>query len=643
MPSVQEAVAFFDLGNTLAAVHVSSSGDRLESLAIYPYVPRVLQDLRAQGVRLGIISNRGSLPEEQINEALNVAGLFAFFDLELVIYGAKDSPRIFEQAAQRAGGQTAERRMLFVGEDAAERLQARKAGFLIAPHPVLALSVIQQAARLRYLRISVPVHHAEAAWRQALGALPVVPVHITASAGPVVYALADDQTAARIDDLGFNVDRLGGEDEPLTTDLYLLRDDRRAESGFLSPEGNATFLSDLPDGARRILSSADEGLYVAVPGDHTVESYHFSGARHGHNLKLTPSTSLFEPIGDTLAAEAAVGSWLSGGERRARLAPLRLRAAEKKALQAAVIPERLQETVERYTGIRSVDGAGTLIRSRHILHADNARAVNALVADLTRIGDSQFTVRRHRFTHEGRAYENVEAELPGTGLDGIVLVTAHLDSTAARQPGYRAATDPAPGADDDGSGLAGVLVAAEAIRSMAATFAVPRRMVRFALFNAEEHGLVGSRAYTRDQAAMRAPIVAAFQMDMIGYDVQPGRTFELHAGFRLSATVQARSVRLATALTALVPQVSPDLPAPQLYPGDSSDPAEARSDHYSFQVEGYAACLTSEDFFAGPGAGSPQPEPNPNYHMPADTAVNFNYAADITRAVVAAAWMAATR
>lgn len=64
MPSVQEAVAFFDLGNTLAAVHVSSSGDRLESLAIYPYVPRVLQDLRAQGVRLGIISNRGSLPEE---------------------------------------------------------------------------------------------------------------------------------------------------------------------------------------------------------------------------------------------------------------------------------------------------------------------------------------------------------------------------------------------------------------------------------------------------------------------------------------------------------------------------------------------------------------------------------------------------
>ena len=117
--------------------------------------------------------------------------------------------------------------------------------------------------------------------------------------------------------------------------------------------------------------------------------------------------------------------------------------------------------------------------------------------------------------------------------------------------------------------------------------------------------MVGSRAYTRDQAAVRAPIVAVFQMDMIGYDVQPGRTFELHAGFRLSATVQARSVHLATALTALVPQVSPDFAGATALPWRLFRPAEARSDHYSFQVEGYAACLTSEDFFAGPGAGSP--------------------------------------
>jgi bacterial leucyl aminopeptidase len=55
------------------------------------------------------------------------------------------------------------------------------------------------------------------------------------------------------------------------------------------------------------------------------------------------------------------------------------------------------------------------------------------------------------------------------------------------------------------------------------------------------------------------------------------------------------------------------------------------------------ACLASEDFFAGPGPGAPQADPNPNYHRPADTVVNFDYAADIARAVIAAAWVAATR
>lgn len=85
-----------------------------------------------------------------------------------------------------------------------------------------------------------------------------------------------------------------------------------------------------------------------------------------------------------------------------------------------------------------------------------------------------------------------------------MLVTAHLDSTAARAPGYRAATDPAPGADDDASGVAAVLTAAPAILSLAGSVGGPRREIRFVLFNAEEHGLVGSRAYARDVAARRA-------------------------------------------------------------------------------------------------------------------------------------------
>jgi bacterial leucyl aminopeptidase len=204
--------------------------------------------------------------------------------------------------------------------------------------------------------------------------------------------------------------------------------------------------------------------------------------------------------------------------------------------------------------------------------------------------------------------------------------------------------DPAPGADDDASGVAGVLAAAKAIGALDAALRPRRRAVRFVLFNAEEHGLVGSAAYARDQAEAGAPIVAALQMDMIGYDVLPGRTFELHAGFTPSSAVEARSIALARAIAELVPQVSPALPPPQVYPAAGEpDPAERRSDHYSFQIRGYPACLASEDLFAGPGPDAPPEEMNPQYHMPTDKVINADYAADIARLVTAAAWVAATR
>ena len=317
---------------------------------------------------------------------------------------------------------------------------------------------------------------------------------------------------------------------------------------------------------------------------------------------------------------------------------------EKDILDARIRPEHLTDHLARYTGAAPACGDGAVITSRHIQHPDNATAVATLVADLEKIGGGRFVVRRHRFRHEGQQLENVEAELPGNGLDGIVLVTAHMDSTGARTAGYRPAIDPAPGADDDGSGVAGVLVAAEAIQALDAARGVPRRAVRFVLFNAEEHGLVGSLAYARDQALLGTPIVSVLQMDMIGWDALPERTFELHAGFRGSPTIQERSLALARTVAALVPQVSPALPAPQLYPHDGEvDPGEARSDHYSFQLNGYPAILASEDLFAGPGPSAPPAEMNPRYHMSTDASINAGYAADIARLVAAAAWVAATR
>jgi carboxypeptidase Q len=80
--------------------------------------------------------------------------------------------------------------------------------------------------------------------------------------------------------------------------------------------------------------------------------------------------------------------------------------------------------------------------------------------------------------------ENVIAEIPGTDKgDEIVALGAHLD-----------AWDLGSGALDNGANVALVIEVARAIRAAEIT---PRRTLRFLLWNGEEQGLQGSRAYVR--------------------------------------------------------------------------------------------------------------------------------------------------
>jgi Zn-dependent M28 family amino/carboxypeptidase len=229
----------------------------------------------------------------------------------------------------------------------------------------------------------------------------------------------------------------------------------------------------------------------------------------------------------------------------------------------------------------------------------------------------------------------------------MVLVTAHLDSTAASTGGvYHPSSDPAPGADDDASGLSAVLAIADVIAKLRPT-RVPKRTIRFVLFNAEEHGLVGSKAYARNQAAQGAQISAVFQMDMIGFrgtHNTPPRNYEVHAGFPDNPDVETRSLALAAIVETLSASVSPNLTAPQIYPDPETgneDPAAGRSDHGPFNERGYAGCVLSEDFFSGPKHASPNAEPNPNYHKRTDETIDYEYASDIARVVAAAALFAA--
>jgi bacterial leucyl aminopeptidase len=597
-------------------------------LNVYPQVPAVLQELRDSGVRLGIVSNIGQETGENVRRVLEEGQIYDFFEPSLLIYGEKDSPEIFRRAAERAGHSATPERCLYVGEDRDERSYALEAGFRVAPHPRLALQVLN-GKHLRYIRVTLPAEYrSRGGWREAIRDLPVVPIHVTGESGTTVYAIATSDAASRLDDLGFEVLRLGGEDLPLATEVYFLRDDQQTRTGFLAEEGESSRFFDREEESWMVLASSEGGLYVALPAGRSVEQYHFQETLHGHNLKLMPGVVLLEP-----AEGAQTANLLSAPPVQSVLSQ-----EEIEALRGEITPESIAADVDRYGGKRPVDDAGgSTIKSRHIQHEHNALAVAALLLDLEGIGGEDFLVALHRFTHEGRTLDNVEAELVGSDLEEIVLITAHLDSTAKSTEGYDPKKDDAPGVDDDGSGTAAVVAAARAIRRLSAGKR-PKRTIRFVLFNAEEHGLVGSKAYAGNEAALETPIVGVYQMDMIGYNKEPPRTYEIHAGIQKFPDVEDRSFTLAERIGRLAEHVSPNLPVPQIYLSKDPDPAEERSDHASFQLVGYPACVISEDFFAGPGPSSPHSEANPNYHKKGDTFVDPEYAADIARAVAAAAW-----
>ena len=230
---------------------------------------------------------------------------------------------------------------------------------------------------------------------------------------------------------------------------------------------------------------------------------------------------------------------------------------------------------------------------------------------------------------------------PGAGL---VVVGAHLDSTAGFDPGYVPSSDPAPGRDDNGSGLAAVLTLAQYFRRFAGKLT---HTVRFCFFNAEEAGLVGSKAYAAQLKAQRAPVRGVFCLDMMGYNSDSSRIFELHAGY-FDPAIRDLSVPLATQVADAAAAYGTLLPA-QVYTGTGYtgapdrtvyDGAINRSDHAAFQQQGWGAVLASEDFFANL-ATEPAPDGNPNYHRSADQTVDTAFARAITCAVGRAATLAA--
>lgn len=206
----------------------------------------------------------------------------------------------------------------------------------------------------------------------------------------------------------------------------------------------------------------------------------------------------------------------------------------------------------------------------------------------------------------GEDFANIEVQLTGTTYpDQIILVGAHYDAV----PG-------APGANDNGTGIAAILELADRFGNKS----YPRTL-RFVAFVNEEPpnfmtGTMGSYVYAKNISRKKENIIAMFSLETIGYfRDEPGSqhypppfnlfypdkgNFIAFVGNLRSRSLVTRSIRLFRE-HATFP--SEGIAAPGFIPGINW------SDHWSFWKQGYPAIMITDT----------APYRYPYYHTMEDT------------------------
>lgn len=114
-----------------------------------------------------------------------------------------------------------------------------------------------------------------------------------------------------------------------------------------------------------------------------------------------------------------------------------------------------------------------------------------------KLKDLGLTTCYHTFKDGGNELTNIVAHSPVTGSDGAVIVGAHYDS--------RPFNGAAPGAEDNGSGVAALLAMAKTFIQARKDGFQPKKSVIFVAFAGEEPGLIGSRHFADGLMASSIP------------------------------------------------------------------------------------------------------------------------------------------
>ncbi|MDR2972628.1 MAG: M28 family peptidase [Bacteroidales bacterium] len=207
-------------------------------------------------------------------------------------------------------------------------------------------------------------------------------------------------------------------------------------------------------------------------------------------------------------------------------------------------------------------------------------------------------VSLHYFTYNGNtlAAGNVVALKVGSEFpDEYIVISAHYDHQSG------------PGADDNASGTAGVLECAKILSQIET-----KRSVIFFAANCEEFGLVGSFAYVQKCAAQNMNIIAAFNLDQIGYNPPSQADLKMGAGY------SPISKNLFNYYQQVANLYIPNIPTSHFIRGDHYN-----SDNTSFNIHGYASLYISDSEYNAD---------IPCYHKPCDTLGNGVNSLELVRA-----------
>jgi len=238
------------------------------------------------------------------------------------------------------------------------------------------------------------------------------------------------------------------------------------------------------------------------------------------------------------------------------------------------------------------------------------KAADYIAGQFTSFG---YQVSRQPFLFAGTTYHNVIAELKGThSPESLLIVGAHYDSVGTT-----------PGADDNASGVAGLLGLAQALAGRK-----PRNTIRFVAFALEEWPVyrssnMASFHYARSLYKKNESVEGMICLEMLGFFSDAAgsqhypfplmnRIFPKTGNF-IALVGNQRSKGFTGQITASFKKAT-DLPcitlnAPAIVVGIDF------SDHWSFNKFGYKALMVTDTAFYR----------NPHYHEPSDQPGTLDY------------------